>query len=229
MLRDGSFQSAEAAAASVDRRPGARVDLVYDTVFRGFAGSFSQKAVRDLFLDPQVAAVYPDYVVRAQGQRLEPGIDRVDADLNPTKAGNGNGSVDVDVAIIDSGVGPNSDLNIAGGYDCWGQGILRDYYGHGTHVAGIVGAKDNGSGVVGVAPGARIWSVRVLNSVGNGGWSYIICGMDWVARHADVIEVANMSLGGTTYENGTGCDSSPVAPGGLRHDGTRRDGRRGSL
>src|SRR5687768_9137332 len=121
LLRDGSFQSAEAAAASVDRRPGARVDLVYDTVFRGFAGSFSQNAVRDLFLDPQGAAVYPDYVVRAQGQRLEPGIDRVDADLNPTKACNGNGSVDVDVAIIDSGVGPNSDLNIAGGYDCWGQ------------------------------------------------------------------------------------------------------------
>jgi subtilisin len=210
LLREGTFQSADIAAASFDRRPGVRVDQVYDTVFRGFAGSFEPETVRDLFLDPQVAAVYPDYIVRAQGQSLEPGIDRVDADLNPTRAGNGNGSVDVDVAIIDSGVGPNSDLNIVGGYDCWGQGILRDYYGHGTHVAGIVGAKDNGSGVVGVAPGARIWSVRVLNASGNGGWSYIICGMEWVAEHADVIEVANMSLGGTTYENGSGCDSSPA-------------------
>jgi subtilisin len=209
MLRGTTVQSAATVAASVNKRRGAKVDQVYQSVFQGFAGTFSPEAVRNLMRDPAVAAVYPDYVVRAQGQSLEPGINRVDADLNPTKAGDGKGSVDVDVAIIDSGVGPNSDLNIAGGYDCRGQGITRDYYGHGTHVAGIVGAKDNSFGVVGVAPGARIWSVRVLDANGNGGWSSIICGMDWVASHADMIEVANMSLGGTTWENGAGCDSSP--------------------
>jgi subtilisin family serine protease len=210
MLGGNSTQSVSQVAAAVGQRRGARVDQVYQSVFPGFAGSFSPEAVRELMLDPRVAAVFPDYVARAQGQSLEPGINRVDADLNSTKSGDGNGSVDVDVAIIDSGVGPNADLNIAGGYDCRGQGITRDYYGHGTHVAGIVGAKDNDFGVVGVAPGARIWSIRVLDANGNGGWSYIICGMEWVASHADTIEVVNMSLGGTTWENGSGCDSSPT-------------------
>ena len=209
MLRGTSVQSTASVAATVNKRRGAKVDQVYQTVFQGFAGSFTSDTVRDLMRDPAVAAVYPDYVVRAQGQSLEPGINRVDADLNPIRAGDGQGSVDADIAIIDSGVGPNSDLNIAGGYDCRGQGITRDYYGHGTHVAGIAAARDNGIGVVGVAPGARIWSVRVLDANGNGGWSYIICGMEWVASHADTIEVVNMSLGGTTWENGTGCDSSP--------------------
>jgi subtilisin family serine protease len=210
MLGGNTTQSVSQVAAAVDKRRGAQVDQVYQSVFPGFAGSFSPEAVRELMLDPRVAAVFPDYVARAQGQSLEPGINRVDADLNPTKAGDGTGSVDVDVAIIDSGVGPNADLNIAGGYDCRGQGITRDYYGHGTHVAGIVGAMDNDIGVVGVAPGARIWSIRVLDANGNGGWSYIICGMEWVASHADTIEVVNMSLGGTTWENGSGCDSSPT-------------------
>lgn len=209
LLRDDATMAAANVAAGVDRMAGVRVDQVYDTAFRGFAGVMSATAAQKLLANPNVAGVYPDYVVRAQGQSLEPGIDRVDADLNPTKAGNGSGTVDVDVAVIDSGVGPNADLNIAGGHDCTGDGYLRDYYGHGTHVAGIIGARDNGYGVVGVAPGARIWQVRVLNANGNGNWSQIICGMEWVAEHADIIEVANMSLGGTTYENGWGCDSSP--------------------
>ena len=87
---------------------------------------------------------------------------------------------------------------------------MRDWIGHGTHVAGIAAARDNGFGVVGVAPGAGTWSVRVFNASGNGSFSTYICGMDWVARHADVIDVANMSLGGLAYDNGTGCDSSPV-------------------
>ena len=48
------------------------------------------------------------------------------------------------VAVIDTGVGPHNDLNMVGGYDCLNSGSLRDNYGHGTHVAGIIGAKDNG-------------------------------------------------------------------------------------
>jgi subtilisin family serine protease len=63
-------------------------------------------------------------------------------------------------------------------------------------VAGTIGALDNGIGPVGVAPGARIWSVGVLGSNGSGSTADIIAGIDWVTANAGSIEVANMSLGG---------------------------------
>jgi subtilisin len=78
-----------------------------------------------------------------------------------------------------------------------------DGNGHGTHVAGTAAAKDDGVGVVGVAPGARLWAVRVLDNRGSGSFSAIICGIDWVTAHAGTIDVANMSLGGTGTD--TGC------------------------
>jgi subtilisin family serine protease len=66
-------------------------------------------------------------------------------------------------------------------------------------VAGTIGALDNGIGVVGVAPGARIWAVKVLNSKGSGYTSWIVAGIDWVTANAATIEVANMSLGGAGF------------------------------
>ena len=113
--------------------------------------------------------------------------------------------VDVDVAVIDTGVDfQHPDLNVVGGVTCNNRLPLSatcksggddDHY-HGTHVAGTIGALDNGIGVVGVAPGARIWPVKVLSSSGSGYSSQIIAGIDWVAANASTIEVANMSLGG---------------------------------
>ena len=70
-----------------------------------------------------------------------------------------------------------------------------DTHGHGTHVAGTVAALDNSLGVVGVAPGARLWAVRVFDKRGTGSISKIIKGVDWVTERAGTIEVANMSLG----------------------------------
>lgn len=58
-----------------------------------------------------------------------------------------------------------------------------------------MGAIDNGSGVVGVAPGARLWAVRVLDNRGSGFLSWVLCGVNWVAENAGTVEVANMSLG----------------------------------
>ena len=73
-----------------------------------------------------------------------------------------------------------------------GAGV--DGNGHGTHVAGIAAAIDNGFGVVGVAPGARLWSVRVLGNDGSGTLSGLVSGIDWVTAHADTIDVANISI-----------------------------------
>lgn len=130
----------------------------------------------------------------------------------------------VNVAVVDTGIALNHpDLNVVGGVDCTEPASLtisRDFqveaydsedlapfinpdaagyedgYGHGTHVAGIIGAKDNGIGVVGVAPGASLWSVRVLDSSGGGTMDSIACGLDWIHENRDIIDVVNMSLGG---------------------------------
>jgi len=114
---------------------------------------------------------------------------------------------DVDIAIIDTGIDlDHPDLTVAGSTNCarFGgclDGGGNDGHGHGTHVAGIAAAKNNGIGVVGVAPGARLWAVRVLNNYGSGWTSWIIAGIDWVTEHAGTIEVANMSLGGQGFSN----------------------------
>ncbi len=131
-----------------------------------------------------------------QPQIIPTGISRIAATQNPQTGINGDGSqVDVDVAVLDTGIGPNPDLNIADGMACIGSGTA-DEDGHGTHVSGIIGAMDNTINVVGVAPGARLHPVRVLDKHGVGDYASIICGLDWVIQHQGTIDVVNMSLGG---------------------------------
>ena len=81
--------------------------------------------------------------------------------VRPTRAGH---VVDAGIAVIDTGITPNPDLNIADGVDCSDDTTpdLSDGYGHGTEVAGIAAAIDNSFGVVGTAPGARLYDVKVL-------------------------------------------------------------------
>jgi subtilisin family serine protease len=152
--------------------------------------------------DPAVAFVEPDRTAETLArppsgstQTLPTGINRIDGDLSSTRSGDGAGSVSTPIAIIDTGSGPHPDLNVVGGTSCVG-GNIRDGNGHGTHVAGIAAAKDDGAGVVGVAPGAPIYSVKVLDSRGSGTLSTVICGIDWVTANAATtgIKVANMSL-----------------------------------
>lgn len=159
----------------------------------------TKTAAAALTADPQVAAVILDREVRMSAQTIPPGIARVGGDESSASSGDGRGSVDVDIAILDTGIdSKHRDLNVIGGVNCiQGNNSFLDLNGHGTHVAGTAAAKDNSTGVVGVAPGARLWAVRVLDAGGAGSWSSIICGIDWVTARADTIEVANMSLGGS--------------------------------
>jgi subtilisin family serine protease len=75
--------------------------------------------------------------------------------------------------------------------------LWLDDNGHGSHVAGIAAAIDNGDGIVGVAPGARIWSVKVLDENGSGSFSDVICGLNWVVQASGTIDVVNLSLSGS--------------------------------
>lgn len=106
----------------------------------------------------------------------------------------------VGVAIVDSGLDFNHpDLRVEPEcFDAFGANC-RDANGHGTHVGGIVAARNNSIGVVGVAPKAALYSVRVLNSFGSGSDSTVMAGLDWIAEHGagltPPIRVANLSLG----------------------------------
>jgi len=148
---------------------------------------------------PEVDYVEPDIKVKAFAQSLPTGIDRVDADLSSAKSGDGGGAVNVDIAILDTGIDlSHPDLNVYNQVTfVSGTSSGNDDNGHGTAVAGIAAAKDNSDGVVGIAPGARLWSIKVLDSSGNGFTSDIIEGIDYVTAHADEIDAANMSFGGT--------------------------------
>jgi subtilisin family serine protease len=69
-----------------------------------------------------------------------------------------------------------------------------DDQGHGSHVAGIAAAKDNELGVVGMAPHARVWAVKVRDADGACKVSDQIKGMDYIIKHADEIDLLNLSL-----------------------------------
>ncbi|MGY0237032.1 S8 family serine peptidase [Longispora urticae] len=178
-------------------------DHVYRHALRGFSAPLGAATVRALRADPRVASVEAVQQVRTTAQVVPTGIGRSLTTANPRLAvGDGvDTRVDVDVAVIDTGVtSQNPDLNVVARTNCLNStsctdGTGEDGHGHGSHVAGTIAAIDNGDGVVGVAPGARVWSVRVLNDSGSGGNDGVVAGIDWVTAHADEIEAANMSLG----------------------------------
>jgi len=221
VLKDDGNGRTEAQAAS-DRRQAQQVasDLnqdnkvrevsqTYGAALKGFAAEIPAAKLGAVRSDPRVAFVAEDQVVHASAQTRPTGIRRADADVSSVQAGNGSGAVDADIAILDSGIyTKHPDLTIAGGEDCSrdGKSTYSDDNGHGSHVAGSAAAEDNATGVVGTAPGARLWAVKVLAADGSGSISDIICGIDWVSQNADVIEVANMSIGARTTNDGTADD-----------------------
>ena len=141
-------------------------------------------------------------------QVVPSGVARIGAD-KVALTGTGVG-----VAIVDSGIDLNHpDLNVSG--NCFtAYASCQDDAGHGTHVAGIVAALDNDSDVVGVAPGATLYAVKVLSSTGGGTWADVVAGLDWVLANQASIRVVNMSLGSKAFD---GDDFIGIAIGRL-HD-----------
>jgi len=194
-----------AVASEHARAYGLTVGHTYQSALRGYAAVIPLARLRDVQNDPRVRFVSEDRPVFAVAQTLPTGINRIEAELSGQLTGNGSRQVSGPaVAIIDTGSGPHPELNIVGGVNCSTGNSYADGNGHGSHVAGTIGARDNTDGVVGVAPGVPIYSVRVLNNAGSGSWSSVVCGIDWVTRNAATfgIKVANMSLGGTGSDDG---------------------------
>ena len=206
------------AAVAADQIQPDDIGLVYRHALNGYSATLSTEKVRALRHDSRVRYVVQDRKVEAVAQTIPTGIKRVFALTNPGLDIDNQDDVRIaaNVAVIDSGIAANSDLNLVGKTNCVpagenpdteyafeecvdGQGT--DGNDHGTHVAGTIGALDNSSGVIGVAPGVRLWAVRVLNNFGSGAFSWIIAGIDWVTQTKEDqnpennIDVANVSIG----------------------------------
>lgn len=153
-----------------------------------------------------VNRVEDDVIVKASGkpvptqpaQTLEWGVNRIDADL----AWASSKGLSTNVAVIDTGIDkdhPDLVSNIAGGVNyVRKKGTVNpntwdDDNGHGTHVAGIIAAADNSIGVVGTAPEANLYGVKVLDRNGYGYLSDVISGINWAVNNEK--DVINMSLG----------------------------------
>ena len=206
---------------------GGSIGHVYSKALRGFSIRVPPGITKaQILAQPGVVLVEPDLEVTVCAQTLPTGVNRIDVDLNKTAKIDGiDERVDVDIAIIDTGIDiDHPDLYVVGGRHFYtvstgppGQRSRQDDnydddYGHGSHVAGIAAALDNDIGVVGVAPGARLWAVKVFTN-GSGQLSDVIAGVDWVTGKATQIEVVNMSLsaGGTNSIFRTAIQNSVAA------------------
>ena len=183
----------DVAATSVRqaKRVGFKADRTFSHAIRGLTARLSPKQVKALRDDPTVLAVVPDEKIEISAQHVPNGINRIDGRLSAAAKVDGiDERVDADVAIVDTGIARVADLNVAGGYNCStaDRTLWRDVHGHGTHVAGTVGALDNATGVVGVAPGVRLWAVKILDDTGSGLLSWYVCGLDWIAAQRDPVD-----------------------------------------
>lgn len=203
-LKDSVDNPAQVARAQTAHRDG-ELGFVYRHALKGYSATLTEQAVEGLRHNPAVAYVEPDLPGGVASQTTPTGVERAFAAINQTLDidEEDDARVDVDVAIIDTGIAyEHPDLNVVERTYCDGESeevecvdeTGGDGSGHGTHVAGIAAAIDNGEGVVGVAPGARLWSVKVVSNSGSSNLSEYIAGIDWVTAHADEIEVANSSL-----------------------------------
>jgi subtilisin len=130
-----------------------------------------------------------------QSETIPAGVQQV----NAPQAWSFSQGKGIRVAVVDTGIDfkhPDLQPNYVGGTSFVpGTATPMDDHGHGTHCAGTIAASINGSGVVGVAPQASLYAVKVLDHNGSGQFSWIISGIDWCIQHG--IHIISMSLGGS--------------------------------
>jgi subtilisin family serine protease len=180
---------------------------VYGSSVWGFAASLDEATLARLQKDPNVDYIEQDRIVQfapptsgeataSSTETVPYGITRVNGGANYTGSS---------VAwILDTGIDlthPDLKVDASRGYNAFTRGrdgsSLNDGNGHGSHVAGTIAAiGGNGIGVVGVAAGATVVPVKVLDSRGSGSYSGVIAGVNHVAGNGKAGDVANMSLGG---------------------------------
>jgi subtilisin family serine protease len=181
--------------------------------FKRIAAKLPEPAIENIRKSPRVTYVEMDGEVHTLDAELDKswGVERIGAG---TVHDSGNKGAGVRVAILDTGVDyTHSDLtaNYKGGIGYKDGSVIDplDDHGHGTHCAGIVAARDNEAGVIGVAPEADLYAVKVLNQYEDGYYGYfsdVIAGIEWSVTNMQVI---SMSFGGGYSESvKAACDAA---------------------
>jgi subtilisin family serine protease len=173
----------------------------FSETFRGFSTVIPDNVLERVRAEAQVDSIEPDLQVNAYGQYVPWGIKRcgVEATLPTFSQTN---IENVHVFILDTGVQRNHpDLSVVESLSfVRTERSTHDRNGHGTMVAGVLAAKNNDSHVVGVAPGSKIHSYKVLDARGSGSLSNVISAIDRVIRYKksnpSIPVVVNLSLGG---------------------------------
>ncbi len=201
-----------------------RVIHIYTKAVQGFSAMLTIEELKNLEKDPNVKLIEKDKLITLDPVEVIPDNSKGDVPLAQTTpwgitaiGGFTNGSTLTRVAwIVDTGIDldhPDLNVNTSRSRTFVRTGrdsrTADDFNGHGTHVAGTIAAKNNSIGVVGVAAGATVIAVKVLNSSGSGYVSDIVSGLDYVAQNGSSNDVVNLSLGGgasTTLDNAViGC------------------------
>ena len=208
VLKSAPGATSRAATARLVTEAQVEGAVVFENVLAGFAGEIGAAELAALRADERVAYIEPDRMMTLKrpgsggggggtSQTTPYGIKRVNGGVASTGR----------VCVIDSGVDLDHpdlkvDKNASRTYITYGRDARSadDLNGHGTHVAGTIAALNNSQGVIGVAAGATVVAVKVLDQAGSGAYSAVIAGVDYVGSGAPGCTVANMSLGGSVSQ-----------------------------
>jgi subtilisin len=184
-------------------------------IVNAIAVKATPEVLEQLAQRPEVKLIEQDYKVKALGETLPWGVDRIDAELvwNGTENGTDvvagrNAGDGINVAIIDTGVDmdhPDLADNMKGGHRFVDNGTTSDDdymddFGHGTHCAGIIAAVDNDIGVIGVSPHVSLYAVKVFKQYEDGYYAYVsdvVRGIEWAVDNG--MKIISMSLGSNSY------------------------------